>query len=146
MFIFLDEQATAGSGSLFSGGNLFFWISIVLVIAVFYFLVIRPQKKQEREANELKSSLQVGDEITTIGGIVGIVVRVKEDIFTIVTSKERTRITFQRSALRSIDRRNGEPYSPAPQKSKTDVKKDADSDKTKEEKPVEEKKSENGNN
>lgn len=107
--IFLAETQTGGTGS-----SLFFWISLVLIIAVFYFLVIRPQKKQEREANALKSSLQVGDEVTTIGGIVGVVVRVKDDIFTLVTSKERTRISFQRSALRSIDRRNGEPFSMAP--------------------------------
>lgn len=117
----LLEEATVAAPA---GGNLFFWISLILVIAVFYFLVIRPQKKQEREANELKNSLQVGDEITTIGGIVGIVVKVKEDIFTIVTSKERTRITFQRSALRSIDRRNGEPFTPSSQKAKTAPKKD----------------------
>lgn len=116
MFMFLDEAAatTAGStgaGSLLSS-NWFFWIMLILIVVVFYFLVIRPQKKQEKEQNTMKNSLREGDEITTIGGIVGCVVRVKDDIFTIVTSKERTRISFQRSALRSIDHRAGEPYNP----------------------------------
>lgn len=109
MFMFLAETA-AGTGTPASGGNWFFLIALILVVVVFYFLVIRPQKKQEKEQATMKNSLQVGDEITTIGGIVGCVVRVKDDIFTIVTSKERTRISFQRSALRSIDHRAGEPY------------------------------------
>lgn len=125
MYSFLAETQPSGIGS-----SLFFWISLVLIIAVFYFLVIRPQKKQEREANALKNSLQVGDEVTTIGGIVGVVVRVKDDIFTLVTSKERTRISFQRSALRSIDRRNGEPFNPAPVATPKKVKGAKDEEKT----------------
>lgn len=125
MYSFLAETQPSGIGS-----SLFFWISLVLIIAVFYFLVIRPQKKQEREANALKNSLQVGDEVTTIGGIVGVVVRVKDDIFTLVTSKERTRISFQRSALRSIDRRNGEPFNPAPVTTPKKVKGAKDEEKT----------------
>ena len=67
------------------------------------------RKKQEEE---MRKALAIGDEITTIGGIVGCVVKVKDDIFTIVTSKDRTRISFSRFALRSIDRRAGEAYDP----------------------------------
>jgi preprotein translocase subunit YajC len=112
MFMFLDEAAetTASTASSLLSSNWLFFGMIALIIIVFYFLVIRPQKKQEKEQNTMKNSLREGDEITTIGGIVGCVVRVKDDIFTIVTSKERTRISFQRSALRSIDHRAGEPY------------------------------------
>lgn len=113
MLMLLDASTSSGSTTTAGGmTNWVFWIMLVLIVAVFYFLVIRPQKKQEKEQNDMKNSLQVGDEITTIGGIVGCVVKVKDDIFTIVTSKDRTRISFSRFALRSIDRRAGEAYDP----------------------------------
>ena len=107
MIKFFDDAATTGAGvnGALQTPSWLFWVMLVVVIAVFYFLVIRPQKKQEKQQNELRNSLQVGDEITTIGGIVGVVVKVKDDMFTIITSKERTRISFQRFALRSIDRK-----------------------------------------
>ena len=57
-----------------TGGGYTTWITMgifALIIVAFYFLAIRPQKKQEREANEMRNALQVGDEITTIGGIIG---------------------------------------------------------------------------
>lgn len=82
-------------------------LSLVLMIGVFvvamYFFVLRPQKKQEREANEMRNSLGVGDEVTTIGGIIGRVVSIKEETFVLETTKERTKIRFLRSALKSID-------------------------------------------
>ena len=92
----------------------FFWIMLVVIIGVFYFVVLRPQKKQQREQDNMRNSLRVGDEITTIGGIVGRVVRVREDTFTIITSKERTRLTFKRSALSSIDKKADEPVAETP--------------------------------
>ena len=126
-FMLLAETAATGqNGTL---GGLITFIPLILIVVVFYFLVIRPQKNQERQANELKNSLQVGDEITTIGGIVGVVVRVKDDLFTIVTSNEKTRITFQRSALRSIDMRDGQPYTP-PAPVKTPKKKKGEDEPT----------------
>ncbi|MCQ2770521.1 MAG: preprotein translocase subunit YajC [Clostridia bacterium] len=77
------------------------------MIAVFavamYFLVYRPQKKQEKEATELRNSLGVGDEVTTIGGIIGRVVSIKDETFVLETTKERTKIRFLRSAIKSID-------------------------------------------
>lgn len=82
------------------------WImigSFVLIAVVFYFLLIRPQKKQEKQANEMRNALQVGDEITTIGGIIGEIVSIKEETITIETSRDRTKIRFLRSAVRSVD-------------------------------------------
>ena len=70
------------------------------------------QKKQEKEQSNMKNSLRVGDDITTIGGIVGRVVKVKDDTFTIITSRDKTRMSFARFALRSIDFRAGEAYDP----------------------------------
>jgi len=74
-------------------------IMIVLMIAVFYFMLIRPENKRKKEAENMRSALKVGDEITTIGGIVGTVVNVKEDKFVIETSADQVRIEFQKWAL-----------------------------------------------
>ena len=70
-------------------------IMIVLLIAVFYFMY-RSQKKQEREQDSMRNSLEVGDEITTIGGIVGEIVSIREETITIETGKDRTKIKFLR--------------------------------------------------
>ncbi len=75
---------------------------LVLIVVFFYFFLIRPQKKQEREANEMRNSLEIGDEIITIGGIVGQVISIKTDTITIVTSKDRTKIRFLKSAIREV--------------------------------------------
>ena len=76
---------------------------IVVLIAVFYFVGIRPQKKQEKEVANMRNNLQVGDEITTIGGIIGKVVSIKEETITIETSRDRTKIRLLRSAVRTVD-------------------------------------------
>lgn len=77
-------------------------IMLALIVVFFYFFLIRPQKKQEREANEMRNSLEIGDEIVTIGGIVGQVISIKSDTITIVTSKDRTKIRFLKSAIREV--------------------------------------------
>jgi len=83
------------------------WITtigmIVILFAVFYFVGIRPQKKQEKEVNAMRNSLQVGDEITTIGGIIGKVISIKEETVMIETGHDRTKIRILRTAIRSID-------------------------------------------
>ena len=77
-------------------------IMIVLLVGVFY-LMYRSNKKQEKETNEMRNSLEIGDEITTIGGIIGEIVRIKEETVTIETGKDRTKIRILRSAVRSVD-------------------------------------------
>lgn len=72
---------------------------LVAMIAIFYFLMIRPENKRKKEAEEMRNSLSNGDSITTIGGIVGTVVDVKEDKFVIETSADRVRIEFCKWAL-----------------------------------------------
>ena len=76
---------------------------LVLLVVVFYFFMIRPQKKQERKDAEMRGALQVGDEVTTIGGIIGKVVSIKEDTFVLETTKDKTKIRFLRGAIRSVD-------------------------------------------
>ena len=78
-------------------------IMLVAVFVVFYFFVIRPQKKQEKAAAQMRNSLQVGDEVTTIGGIIGKVVSIKDETCVIETSRERTKIRILKSAISRVD-------------------------------------------
>ena len=76
-----------------------YFLPLIMVIVVFYFMLIRPENKRKKEAEQLRSSLKVGDEIITIGGITGTVVNVKEDKFVIETGADQVRIEFQKWAL-----------------------------------------------
>ena len=83
-------------GDSSSGGGL---IMIVAMVAIFYFLLIRPESKRKKEAEQMRSSLKVGDEVTTIGGITGTVVNIKDDKFVIETGADQVRIEFAKWAL-----------------------------------------------
>ena len=85
------------------GGNIFPILLIVLVFVGFYFLAIRPQKKQEREQNAMRNNLTVGDEITTIGGIIGKVVSIKEETCVIESAHDRTKIRILKTAISRVD-------------------------------------------
>ena len=96
----LEETAPAGGGS---GST---WISIGMIVLLFvflYFFMIRPQKKQEKKDAAMRDALQVGDEVTTIGGIIGKVVSIKGETFVLETTKDKTKIRFLRGAIRSVD-------------------------------------------
>ena len=81
----------------------------VLLIAVFYFIAIRPQKKQEKETANMRDNLMVGDEITTIGGISGRIVNIREEMLVIETGSDRTKIKIARWAVRSVEKKvNGD--------------------------------------
>ena len=84
------------------GGASTLIIMAVMFLAL-YFFMIRPQKKQEKEQNEMRNTLSVGDEITTIGGIIGKVVSIKEETVTIETSHDRTKIRILKSAVKTVD-------------------------------------------
>ncbi len=82
------------------------WGSLILLgglFVVMYFFMIRPQKKQEQQLKNMRDSLQVGDEITTIGGIIGKVVSIKEETLVIETSRDGTKIRILRTAVRCVD-------------------------------------------
>ena len=83
--------------------NLLPLLGIVALFAFMYFFMIRPQKNQERKDAEMRNALAVGDEVTTIGGIIGKVVSIKEETFVLETTKDRTKIRFLRGAIRSVD-------------------------------------------
>ena len=74
-------------------------IMLVVMFGVMYFLMIRPENKRKKEAEAMRSALKVGDKITTIGGIIGKVVDIKEDQFVIETGADQVRIEFAKWAL-----------------------------------------------
>ena len=76
---------------------------IIALFVIMYFMMIRPQKKQERKDAEMRNALAVGDEVTTIGGIIGKVVSIKGETFVLETTKDKTKIRFLRGAIRSVD-------------------------------------------
>ena len=94
----------AGTETVPTGSNS--WISIALMVGMFallYFFMIRPQKKQEMETNNMRNNLVVGDEITTIGGIIGKIVSIKDETIVIETSRDGTKIRLLKSAVRNVD-------------------------------------------
>jgi preprotein translocase subunit YajC len=74
-------------------------VMLGLMLVVFYFMLIRPQKKKEKEAKRLRDNLQIGDEVTTIGGITGIIVRKQEDTIVIETGGDRSKIRVKLWAI-----------------------------------------------
>jgi len=95
MLNFLTTAATPAAGM---GSTI---IMLVIMLAIFYFMLIRPENKRKKEAEEMRSSVKTGDKITTIGGIVGTVVNVKEDKIVIETSADQVRIEFAKWAISS---------------------------------------------
>lgn len=87
-----------------NGGSMWVTVGLMVVLfVVFYFFGIRPQKKQEKEMSAMRNNLQVGDEITTIGGIIGKVVSIKEETCVIETSRDGTKIRILKSAVSRVD-------------------------------------------
>jgi preprotein translocase subunit YajC len=77
-------------------------LPIVLIIAVFYFLLIRPQQKRQRQLQETISSLKTGDRVITTGGIIGVITTVRETSF-LIRSADKTILEIARSAIADID-------------------------------------------
>ena len=84
--------------------SLFFTLALMLVML--YFMIYRPQKKQEKKDAAMRSSLEIGDQVTTIGGIVGRVVAIKDDTFVLETGADRVKIRFIKNAISSVEKLN----------------------------------------
>ena len=97
-------------------------IMIVVMIAVMYFMLIRPENKKKKAAEEMRSSLKVGDTITTIGGVVGTICAVKEQTIVMETGADRVRIEFTKWAISSKGTQSTE-EAPAPEKDEKKEKK-----------------------
>ena len=98
MYIFAADAATTPGGI---GSMLPSLAMIVIMIAVFYFILIRPENKRKKQAEEMRNSLKAGDDITTIGGITGTICAVKEKTIVIETGADRVRIEFAKWAVSS---------------------------------------------
>lgn len=79
--------------------NNMMWVYLIAMIAIMYFLMIRPQRKKQKEEQTMRDNVQIGDEITTIGGIMGKVVTVKEDSLVIETGADRNKMKIARWAV-----------------------------------------------
>lgn len=77
-------------------------VYLVVMIAVFYFLLIRPQKKREKETRMMLDNMRPGDEVVTIGGIMGNILTIKEDRVVIETGANKTKLTFEKSAVKTV--------------------------------------------
>ena len=125
----LDTTTAATEGNTI-GSMLTMFLPLILIFVIMYFFMIRPQKKQERKEAQMRDSLQVGDEVTTIGGIIGRVVSIKDETFTLETSRDRTKMRFLRSAIKSVDVKIADRYAEA-EAAKEAAKEEAKAEETK---------------
>lgn len=122
-FILAAENAEANAGA---ESSIMMIVMLVLMFVIFYFVLIRPQKKREKELKKQVEAMRVGDKILTIGGLVGVVANIKDDEVTIYTSNANTPVTFKKEAIQTIAPRNSEEQQPAKveKKSKKEDKED----------------------
>lgn len=102
---FASSTSEQGNGK---GGGLLSFLPLILVYGLLfvalYFIMIRPQKKKQKKEEDLRNSIILGDNVTTIGGIAGRVVQIKDDEVTIESSIDRTLITFKKWAIREVQK------------------------------------------
>lgn len=98
MHLFLADEAVAGGAGM--GSTI---IMFVLLLAVFYFFMIRPENKKKKEAEAMRAAIKTGDKITTIGGIVGTVIHVKDESLIIETSADRVRMELKKWSVSTND-------------------------------------------
>lgn len=102
--LFLEDAPANTTGSLIT-----LVLPLLLLGLVFYFFIYRPQKKQEKETADMRNSIEIGDVIATAGGIVGMVVKIKDDMLLIETGGDRTKIQLQKWAVHSVIEKANEP-------------------------------------
>ena len=97
MYVILTEAAATGSPISMIG-------MLVVMFAIFYFMLIRPENKKKKKTEEMRSSLSLGDGITTIGGITGKIVQITEDTITFETGEDRVRLQVKKWAISTTDK------------------------------------------
>ena len=90
--VFAEQQASTAQ-------MLMTFLPLVLILLVFYFIIIKPQRKQEKEDAKMRDNLEIGDEVVTNGGIVGIIFQIKEDTVVIETGGDRSKIRVMKWAI-----------------------------------------------
>ena len=112
-----DAAATAGTDAAAAGtevaqemsaGATFIYYAVqflpmILIFVVFWFFLIRPQRKKDKEAQEMLKNLKIGDRVCTIGGIYGTIVRIKDDVLTVEVGDAKTQMVLARWAVKNID-------------------------------------------
>ena len=109
MLTVFAEPVATGAEAAAQGGPaaaIASFLPMILLLVIFYFMLIRPQRKRDKENREMLASLKVGDQITTIGGIVGTISKIKDEkiVIEIGTKTEKTPMTLERWAVRSVDK------------------------------------------
>ncbi len=129
MNMFLLDGITSLLGDNQWGSIAMYGLIAVMFVAM-YFFILRPQRKKQKEEEEMRSSIEVGDDITTIGGIVGKVIAIRDDdeTFVLETGSDKTRIRFKKWAISSVDTPDKQPKKDD-KKAKKDKKAEADDDK-----------------
>ena len=79
------------------------FLPMILIFVIFYFMLIRPQRKKDKEAKQMLDNLKVGDRICTIGGIYGTIVRIKDQVLTIEVGEAKTQMMIARWAVRNVE-------------------------------------------
>lgn len=97
-----DAAGTAAEGSS-AIAMISSLLPMVLIIVVFYFLLIRPQRKKDKKVKDMLAALKVNDRVTTIGGIHGTIVGIKDDNVTLAVGADKVKLVFARWAIRSVD-------------------------------------------
>jgi len=95
-------DAGTGEGGGTAGGMMSF-LPLILIVVVFYFILIRPQNKKNKQVQQMRSAIKRGDRITTIGGFIGKVIRVKEEVITIEVGSDKTRLDIMRWGISKKD-------------------------------------------
>ena len=93
------ETTASGAGSILS-----MLVPLLLLIVFMYLIIYLPQKKQDKKDANMRNSIEIGDEVTTIGVIIGRVAAIKEDTFVLETGSDRVKIRFRRSAIASVEK------------------------------------------
>lgn len=94
------EEMSAGATFIYYAIQ---FVPMILIFVVFWFILIRPQRKKDKEAKEMLSKLKVGDRICTIGGIYGTIVKIKDDVLTVEVGEAKTQMVFARWAIRNVE-------------------------------------------
>ena len=103
-----DGETAEGSTTTGMGGYTLI-IYLVVIVAVFYFFMIRPEKKKRKKAEDMRNSLAIGDNVTTIGGMVGKIVNISDEFITFETGEDRVRIKIAKWGISSTGKAAQEP-------------------------------------
>ena len=100
-------DAAAATETMGNGATIIYYavqfVPMILIFVVFYFLLIRPQRKKDKEAKTMLDNLKVGDRICTIGGIYATIVRIKDDVLTVEVGDQKTQMMIARWAVRNVE-------------------------------------------